>query len=124
MPHQTRRHDLQNPLPSFAVSVLGSPIRPYVRAELDAAAGTSAGFAANFRKLERAHVLSLVSTGEHVRVHWHMLVWAVRQRDTREFFGLSLRNIGAATKTAIGLGPTGNTGGSNIGPDTIPMAAP
>ncbi len=96
--------------------LLVHPIRPHVQAELDAAAARGADFAASFRKLERAHVLSQVSTREHVRVHWHMLVWAVRQRDTREFFGQILRIVGAATKTAIGLVPTGNTGGSNVGP--------
>ena len=50
----------------------------------------------------------------HVRVHWHMLRWAWRHRDAREFGGQLLRIVGAATKTFIGLVPTGNTGGANV----------
>jgi hypothetical protein len=95
----------------------GNPIRPFVQAELDAAAGKLGGdFSASFQKLERAHVLSQVSTREHVRVHWHMLVWAARRRDLREILGQIFRIVGAATKTAIGLIPTGNTGGANVNP--------
>ena len=45
-----------------------------------------------------------------------MLLWAVRHRVSREAAGQVLRIIGAATKTAIGWVPTGNTGGSNISP--------
>jgi hypothetical protein len=45
-----------------------------------------------------------------------MLDWAVRRRDPREIVGQVFRIVGAATKTAIGLIPTGNTGGSNVSP--------
>jgi hypothetical protein len=86
-------------------------IRPYVDAELTAAAQDPAQA---FRHLERAHVLGQASTREHVRVHWRMLCWAWRQRDAREFFGQSFRLAGAATKTFIGLVPTGNTGGTSV----------
>jgi hypothetical protein len=88
-------------------------IRPYVDAELTAAALHGAD---EFTHLERAHVLGQASTREHVRVHWRMLRWAVRHRDAREFFGQVTRTIGAATKTFIGWVPTGNTGGANVSP--------
>lgn len=96
----------------------GHPVRPFVQKELDAAAaGTLGGdFSASFQNLERAHVLSQVSTREHVRVHWHMLVWAAERQSPREIVGQILRIMGAATKTPIGLIPTGNTGGSNVSP--------
>jgi hypothetical protein len=45
-----------------------------------------------------------------------MLLWAVRHRILREAAGQVLRIVGAATKTALGLVPNGNTGGSNISP--------
>ena len=86
-------------------------IRPYVDAELEAAARDPSSA---FAHLERAHVLGQASTREHVRVHWHMLTWAWRQRDAREFFGQTVRIVGAATKTFIGFVPSGNTGGSNV----------
>jgi hypothetical protein len=86
-------------------------IRPYVDAELRAA--RAAGPAA-FAHLERAHVLGQASTREHVRVHWHMLRYAVQRRDLRAFAGQSLRLAGAATKTFLGLVPVGNTGGTDV----------
>ena len=69
-----------------------------------------------FAHLEDAHVLGQRSTKWHVVAHLRMLQWAVRNRDRREFLGQLFRIIGAATMTAIGLVPTGNTGGSNVSP--------
>jgi len=86
-------------------------IRPYVDAEFAAAARDPEH---GFGHLERAHVLGQASTREHVRVHWRMLTWALKHRDAREFFGQVIRLTGAATKTFIGMVPTGNTGGSNV----------
>lgn len=93
-------------------------IRPYVEAELRAALEDEAqGQMSNaFLHLERAHVLGQAATVEHVRVHWRMLLWGLRQRSARECLGQLLRIAGAATKTAVGLVPHGNTGGSNISP--------
>ena len=70
----------------------------------------------SFHHLENAHVLGQESTWWHVKVHVLMLLWAIRQRDTKECMGQIVRIFGAATKTAIGLVPAGNTGGSNISP--------
>ena len=39
----------------------------------------------------------------------------IRRRDANEIAGQLQRIIGAATKTAIGLVPPGNTGGANVG---------
>ena len=90
-------------------------IRPAVDHELVAAAHASER-ASQFRHLERAHVLGQASTREHVRVHWRMFTWALRERDAREAVGQLMRIIGAATKTAIGFVPHGNTGGANVSP--------
>ena len=93
-------------------------IRPFVDAELEAAA--EAGLLGNdygaFVHLERAHVLGQSSTALHVRVHWQMSRWGERRGNFREMLGQLLRIIGAATKTAVGLIPQGNTGGSNLSP--------
>ena len=64
--------------------------------------------------LERAHVLGQASTVEHIRVHWRMFLWGVHARDGRECAGQLFRMVGAATKTAFGLVPHGNTGGANV----------
>jgi len=91
-------------------------IHPYIEAELEAArcAEYVGKTKEAFTHLERAHVLSQGSTAEHVRVHWQMLRSALRQRCLGEAAGQVLRLVGAATKTAVGLVPAGNTGGANV----------
>lgn len=101
-------------------------IRPHVSAELELAAGAErrGDPALAFTHLERAHVLGQASTREHVRAHWAMFRWGLRNRRPREITGQALRIVGAATKTAIGRVPEGNTGGSNISPfRPLPVAA-
>ena len=100
-------------------------IRPHVDAELaEAGRREAAGdAAAAFRHLERAHVLGQLSTREHVRAHWAMLRWGLRNHSPREVLGQVTRLIGAATKTALGWVPAGNTGGANVSPFR-PMAIP
>jgi hypothetical protein len=91
-------------------------MRPHVEAELRAAAEAEArgDAAAAFARLERAHVLGQSATALHVRAHWRMFVWGWRRRSARECLGQLLRLAGAATKTALGLVPLGNTGGANV----------
>lgn len=93
-------------------------IAPHVDAEIVAAERLEAAgdAAASFERLERAHVLGQASTFHHVRVHLRMLLWALRHRVPKEIRGQVLRIIGAATKTALGWIPTGNTGGAGISP--------
>ena len=93
-------------------------IRPAVQRELDASAreDESGNVVTAFSHLERAHVLGQMSTILHVRVHWRMLCWAIRHRQPSEAVGQLTRLTGAATKTALGWVPQGNTGGSNVSP--------
>jgi hypothetical protein len=100
------------------MSEFGRRIRPYVERELVAArqAETRGQPDVAFSYLERAHVLGQSSTVEHVRAHWHMLLWGIRRRNLPECLGQLLRIVGAATSTALGLVPQGNTGGSNVSP--------
>lgn len=91
-------------------------IAPFVEAELRLAREVDlAGHAdVAFSHLERAHILGQSSTYHHVRVHLRMLQWGARHRRAGEVLGQLLRLFGAATKTAIGLVPEGNTGGSSV----------
>lgn len=91
-------------------------IRPHVDTELLMARTCMASrdFAGTFRHLERAHVLGQRATREHLRVHWHMLRWAMSQGRMLEVAGQAYRLVGAALLTAIGLVPEGNTGGGNV----------
>lgn len=113
----------RSPLATTDLAV-GHPVLPYVQAELAAAAASASDPAKTFERLERAHVLSQSSTREHVRVHCHMLMWGLRQRSITEVGGQLLRIAGAATKTAFGLVPAGNTGGANVSPfKSMPIPA-
>src|SRR4249920_121671 len=100
------------------MSEFGRRIRPYVASEILAAREAESRGQPNvaFSHLERAHVLGQASTVEHVRAHWHMLLWSIRQRNVRECLGQLLRIVGAAMSTAAGLVPQGNTGGTNVNP--------
>lgn len=69
-----------------------------------------------FTHLERAHVLGQESTYWHVKVHFMMLAWALRNTSMREIIGQVVRIIGAIVVTPLGLVPIGNTGGSDISP--------
>lgn len=93
-------------------------IAPFVEDEiqLSQAANSKGENDLAFNHLENAHVLGQESTYWHVKVHFLMFVWSIRNRSPKEFFGQILRMVGALTKTAIGLVPIGNTGGSNISP--------
>lgn len=96
-------------------------ITVYVEAELQCAwqAKQSFDLHAEFMHLENAHVLGQESTYWHVKVHVLMLLWAWRNVKVKEFIGQALRIVGAATKTAVGLVPEGNTGGANVSPFKI-----
>ncbi|WP_105258289.1 DUF3703 domain-containing protein [Pseudoalteromonas sp. T1lg88] len=69
-----------------------------------------------FKHLENAHVLGQESTYWHTYIHWRMLVWGWKNKAYSEVVGQILRIVGAISKTAIGLLPTGNTGGANVSP--------
>ncbi|PTB33051.1 hypothetical protein DAT36_08370 [Photobacterium phosphoreum] len=91
-------------------------IAPYVKKEMIKAyrAQKRDDPATEFRYLENAHVLGQESTYWHVKVHYLMLCWAIKQRDIKEINGQLIRIVGAALLTAIDDVPIGNTGGSNV----------
>ncbi len=100
-------------------------IRPSVQAELDAADAAEArgDFHTAFEHLQRAHVLGQASTQLHVRIHWRMFGFAMRNRLRGEAFGQLWRTAAAAVFTALRLVPKGNTGGSDVsGFRALPVA--
>lgn len=101
-------------------------IKPYVDQELTSAkqARKLGDVTGEFSHLENAHVLGQASTFLHTKVHILMLCWAVRQVNIKEGLGQIMRIVGAATKTAIGLVPSGNTGGTNVSPFKVLPVSP
>ena len=70
--------------------------------------------AAEWRHLERAHVLSQPLAVPHLRTHAAMLTYGLRHRDRREVLGQLVRLIVAAPGSWTGRYPLGNTGGANV----------
>jgi hypothetical protein len=107
------------------MSAFATRIGPHVQAELDISnAAERESFAElAFPHLERAHVLAQAATLQHVRVHWRMFRFALRQRLPGEAFGQALRMLLAAPLTIVGILPTGNTGGSAVN-GFMPMPVP
>ena len=91
-------------------------IKKYVDAEiLEADSKIAIGdLSSAFRHLERAHVLGQASTFHHTRVHLRMFRLALMLHSARVIWGQFIRIIGAATKTPLGIYPTGNTGGADV----------
>lgn len=79
--------------------------------------------AAEWRHLERAHILSQPMAGPHVRTHWDMFVYGVRHHDRREILGQLVRIVVAAPGSWTGKYPIGNTGAASVSA-LEPMAIP
>jgi hypothetical protein len=69
---------------------------------------------AEWRHLERAHILSQPKAVLHVRTHFAMLAAGIRRRDRREVLGQLLRLVVAGPGSLTGRYPAGNTGGANV----------
>jgi hypothetical protein len=76
-----------------------------------------------WRHLERAHILGQSSPYQHSRVHWLMLMFAFRIKNTREILGQIPRLLFGGVKSFVGTIPIGNTGGANV-PPLRPMEIP
>jgi len=76
-----------------------------------------------WRHLERAHILGQPWPREHTHVHWVMLKFGFRIKDTREIVGQIPRLLVGGVKSFVGTIPVGNTGGANV-PPLRPMEIP
>lgn len=68
-----------------------------------------------FGHLETAHVLGQRHVLPHVATHWWMLKIGLKRRSLRETAGQAMRIALGALGSAVGIVPTGNTGGTDIG---------
>ena len=93
--------------------------------ERDAArrARTAGDRAEEWRRLERAHILSQPLAGPHLRTHCLMLAAATRRHDGHEILGQLLRIALAAPGSLSGRYPLGNTGGADVSA-FVPMPVP
>jgi hypothetical protein len=80
-------------------------------------------FQVAWQHLERAHILGQPWAVEHTQVHWLMLKFGFRIKDTREIIGQLPRLLVGGVKSFVGKIPVGNTGGANV-PPLQPMEIP
>lgn len=73
--------------------------------------------------LERAHILAQPYAIEHTVVHWKMLCFGFKIKDTKEIIGQIPRLLVGGVKSFVGTIPVGNTGGANV-PPLRPMEIP
>jgi len=73
--------------------------------------------------LERAHILAQRWPRQHNAVHWQMLKFGFRIKDTKEIIGQIPRLVFGGVKSFVGTVPIGNTGGANV-PALQPMVIP
>ena len=66
------------------------------------------------RHLETAHVLGQNYVMPHVRSHWSMLRIAIKRRSLADGYGQAIRIVLGSLGSAVGIVPTGNTGGSDV----------
>jgi hypothetical protein len=73
--------------------------------------------------LERAHIIGQAYPYHHSYVHWKMLLFGIRIKDTKEVIGQIPRLLVGGVKSFVGHIPVGNTGGANV-PPLKPMPIP
>jgi hypothetical protein len=73
--------------------------------------------------LERSHILAQPYPWQHTAVHWKMLLFGIKIKNTKEIVGQIPRLIFGGVKSFVGKIPVGNTGGANVHP-LKPMEIP
>lgn len=77
----------------------------------------------SWRHLERAHILGQAWPVQHTLVHWRMLSFALKIKNTKEIIGQLPRLLVGGIKSFVGEIPVGNSGGANV-PPLKPMEIP
>lgn len=93
-------------------------LSPYFNQEITAYknAWNRGAIADAWHHLERAHVIGQIYPYAHSYVHWKMLVFGMRIKNTKEILGQIPRLLVGGVKSFVGKVPVGNTGGANIPP--------
>lgn len=100
-------------------------LKPFFNKELETAAAEFANYnlQRSWKHLERAHILGQPYPLEHSLVHWRMLQFGIKTKNTKEIIGQLPRLLVGGVKSFVGRIPVGNTGGANV-PPLQPMEIP
>ncbi len=93
-------------------------LQPYLKNELESYYRhlNLKEFTVAWQHLERAHVLGQSFAWPHTYVHWKMLLFGIKIKNTHEIIGQIPRLLVGGVKSFVGKIPLGNTGGANIPP--------
>ncbi len=80
-------------------------------------------YSEGWHHLERAHILGQPYAIEHMAVHWKMIRFDFKIKNTKEVIGQIPRLLFGGVKSFVGKIPIGNTGGANV-PPLKPMEIP
>jgi len=80
-------------------------------------------FYQSWQHLERAHILGQPYPYHHSLVHWRMLLFGIKTKNTKEIIGQIPRLLVGGIKSFVGVVPVGNTSGANV-PPLQPMLIP
>lgn len=100
-------------------------LKPFYREELLQAKNEfdKKHYQQSWRHLERAHILGQSYPVEHTAVHWKMLSFGIKLKNSKEIIGQIPRLLIGGVKSFVGKVPVGNTGGANV-PPLQPMEIP
>lgn len=76
----------------------------------------SNNFSEAWKYLERAHILAQKYPYQHTFVHWKMLQFGFKIKNTKEIIGQIPRLLVGGVKSFVGQVPLGNPGGANVPP--------
>jgi len=102
-----------------------SELKTFFNKELNEAASAFSNNNLNqsWHHLERAHIIGQPYPYEHTLVHWKMLGFGIKTKNTKEIIGQIPRLLVGGIKSFVGEIPIGNTGGANV-PPLQPMEIP
>lgn len=106
-------------------TTMPSVIKPFYKMESELArtAFNQKNYRESWSHLERAHILGQSYPYEHTAVHWKMLRFGIKLKNTKEIIGQIPRLLVGGVKSFVGVIPLGNTGGADV-PPLRPMEIP
>ena len=106
-------------------TTMPSVIKPFYKMESELArtAFNQKNYRESWNHLERAHILGQSYPYEHTAVHWKMLRFGIKLKNTKEIVGQIPRLLVGGVKSFVGVIPLGNTGGADV-PPLRPMEIP
>lgn len=106
-------------------TIIPKKLLPYFEKEMEGAKHEfqKGNYQSSWNHLERAHIIGQKYPYEHTYVHWKMLLFGIRIKNSKEVMGQIPRLLVGGVKSFVGKIPVGNTGGANV-PPLRPMEIP